>query len=144
MKPIDMYKLGTLLARAAKTEVYHRTTVNRLYYGLHHEACCRFFRENPHEPLLGRLDRHKELTRKYKNLPKDSRTELTNLIGNLLNDLRWLRAQADYNLGQTTLYGRTLTSEELLRTTFTKSERLLQKLEEYSPGEAPDGCRCAT
>ena len=43
MRPLDFYRLGVALAYSADSETLQRTVINRLYYGLHHEACCRFF-----------------------------------------------------------------------------------------------------
>ena len=43
MRPLDFYRLGIELSSDAYTEARQRTVVNRLYYGLHHEACCRLF-----------------------------------------------------------------------------------------------------
>ena len=46
MRPIELYNLGVVAARTADTEAKRRSAVGRIYYGLHHEACCRFFRIN--------------------------------------------------------------------------------------------------
>ena len=43
MRPLDFYDLGVQLAASARTEAEYRATIGRLYYGLHHEACCRYF-----------------------------------------------------------------------------------------------------
>ena len=40
MKPLDFYRLGVEMASSSVTEAEHRTAIARLYYGLHHEACC--------------------------------------------------------------------------------------------------------
>ena len=114
--------------------------VGRVYYGLHHEACCRFFRENPNADPLQRRSRHTELCRRFNTLigavPKQ--------VGNLLDDLRELRTQADYELGQLRYSGRTLSPNQLVGMALTLGQQLLRQLDIYSPGEAHDGCNCPT
>ncbi len=41
MTPLEFYELGLALSRSAAAPAEHRTVIGRLYYGLHHEACCR-------------------------------------------------------------------------------------------------------
>ena len=140
MKPIDFYNLGVLLASQASTEAERRNVVGRLYYGLHHETCCRFFRENPYEPYLPRLRRHTELYQRLNN-PNDARAHR---VAQHLNRLRILRTIADYELGTLSYRNRPLTSNQFMALALQSGQRLLQALEAYSPGEAPDGCNCPT
>ena len=140
VKPIDFYHLGVAEAANASSEARQRMVVGRVYYGLHHEACCRYFRENPASVPLPRQQRHIELCRRF-NTITDSRAKR---VGNLLNDLRWLRAQADYQLGRITYRNRVLDVAQLLSTALRLGQELLQQLDLYSPGEAQDGCDCPT
>lgn len=114
--------------------------VGRVYYGLHHEACCRLFRENPGSAPLPRQNRHFALCQRYNTLTDPAAKR----AGNLLNDLRQLRVQADYELGQMRYRGRALTSEQCLNTAVRLGQELLRQLDIFSPGEAADGCDCPT
>ena len=114
--------------------------IGRIYYGLHHEACCRYFRENPTLVPLPIRRRHTELSERYNTLPDSTAKG----VGNLLNDLRLLRAQADYELGQMTYRGRPLSTEQCLNASLRLGQRLLEQLDRYSHGEAVDGCNCPT
>lgn len=138
MRPLEFYRLGATNAPAAGSEAEQRTVVGRLYYGLHHEACCRFFRENPNSDPLDRARRHTDLKDRY-NLPPE---QTSKTVAVLLNDLRFLRTQADYELTRMRYRGRTLTGQQLVNTATTLAAQLLQALENYSPGEAEDGCNC--
>ncbi len=138
MRPLEFYRLGAATAPAAQSEAEQRTVVGRLYYGLHHEACCRFFRENPNSVPLNRTRRHTDLKDRY-NLPPDQSSKM---VAILLNDLRFLRTQADYELIQIRYRSRTLTGQQLVNTATTLAAQLLRALENYSPGEADDGCDC--
>ena len=140
MKPIDFYYLGVTDAPNASSEARQRMVVGRVYYGLHHEACCRYFRENPASVPLPRQQRHIELCRRFNTLA-DSNAKR---VGNLLNDLRRLRAQADYELGQLEYRGQVVNAAQFLHTALMLGQELLQQLERYSPGEAEDGCSCPT
>ena len=138
MKPLELYRLGIAAANAA-SEPEQRTAVNRLYYGLHHEACCRLFRKKPESGPLSRGRRHTELRDRYnEDTDPHSRT-----IGNLLNELRLLRVEADYNLAlPLTFRARLLDPKQLLDIALQIANQLLEALDLYSPGEAEDGCRC--
>ena len=92
MKPLDFYRLGIQSSASADTEAVQRTVVSRLYYGLHHEACCRFFRENPAARPLNRNRRHSDLTDRYRGLDAPAASE----IAQLLVTLSILRSEADY------------------------------------------------
>ena len=72
MRPLDFYRAGVALAAGASTESLRRTAVGRLYYGLHHEACCRYFRKNPGARPLDRNRRHARLADRYRNSPRQS------------------------------------------------------------------------
>ena len=139
MRPLDFYRLGLSLSETADAEAVQRTVVSRLYYGLHHEACCRFFRTNPDSGALNISRRHVELRDRY-NTPDDPKSRT---IGRLLNDLRMLRSAADYELALPIRFrGRSLTPEEFLSLAVETARQLLDALDDYSQGESEDGCRC--
>ena len=139
MRPLDFYRAGMALADVASSESLRRTVVNRLYYGLHHEACCRYFRENPGAPPLDRNRRHAQLVDRYRNSPEPAGKE----IGRCLKDMARLRREADYELVPPLRFkNRSIDSRELVDFALDISQQLLAALERYSPGAAPDGCRC--
>lgn len=140
MKPLEIYRLGVTEAPNASSEAQQRMLVGRVYYGLHHEACCRFFRDESASAPLTRTSRHIDLCTRY-NALTDSRAKR---VGQLLNDLRVLRSQADYELGQISYRGRTLTGASCLDTALRLGRELLRHLDSYFPGEASDGCNCPT
>ena len=139
MRPLDFYRLGVASAANATTESLQRTVVNRLYYGLHHEACCRYFRENPGARPLDRNRRHSELKNRYRNSSDQTSRE----IGTLLNRMIQLRSEADYELAPPLRFeNHSISAEQLMEFALDISQQLLAALERYSPGAAPDGCRC--
>ena len=139
MRPLDFYHAGVALADVATTESLRRTAVGRLYYGLHHEACCRYFRKNPGAPPLDRNRRHAQLADRYRNSPEPAAKD----IGKHLSDMIQLRSEADYELvPPLRFYNRSIDSRELVDFALDISRQLLAALERYSPGAAPDGCRC--
>ena len=139
MRPLDFYRLGMHLAGSAATQAEHRCAVGRLYYGLHHEACCRYFRENPEAPALGRGSRHAKLIERYAGL----RTHETRRVRRLLRQLSHMRNISDYELDNPLSYhNRERSASELMRMAVSIAEGLLGALDDFSPGEAEDGCRC--
>lgn len=139
MKPMEFYRLAVAMAPRATSEQWQRTVVGRLYYGLHHEACCRYYRTNPNAAPVERSSRHASLLRRF-NRPNDKESAK---VANLLHQLRHLRTQADYELGQMyDLNRRPVTSAQVLSSATHVAELLLQALNAYSLGEAPDGCLC--
>lgn len=140
MKPIEFYHLGIVEAPSASSEAQQRMLVGRVYYGLHHEACCRYFRENPAASPLPRTQRHIDLCRRYNTLTGSSARR----VGQLLNDLRVLRSQADYELGQMWYRGRALNGATCLETALRLGQELVKHLDSCFPGEASDGCNCPT
>ena len=139
MRPLDFYRAGVALAAGATTESLRRTAVGRLYYGLHHEACCRYFRNNPGAPPLARNGRHAQLADMYRNSPEPVAKD----IGRHLSDMAQLRREADYELVPPLRFkNRSIDSRELVDFALDISRQLLAALERYSPGAAPDGCRC--
>ena len=139
MRPLDFYRAGVALADVASTESLRRTAVGRLYYGLHHEACCRYFRKNPGAPPLDRNRRHAQLADRYRNSPEPAAKE----IGRCLRDMARLSREADYELVPPLRFeNRSISDEQLMRLALDISRQLLAALERYSPGAAPDGCRC--
>ena len=138
MKPLELYKLAVRMTAPARSEGVQRTVVGRLYYGLHHEACCRYYRVNPRGVPLRRRKRHTCLVRRF-NRPKDAKSTK---VANLLERLRYFRTLADYDLGQMYIDGKPVTAGQLLTGATQVAAQLLAALESYSPGEAPDGCVC--
>ena len=62
-----------------------------------------------------------------------------------LNNIRRMRNAADYELGQTVqINQRTLNTYQLMNFALIVAEGLLGALEDFSPGEATDGCDCPT
>ena len=140
MRPLDFYELGVRLAASARTESEHRAAIGRLYYGLHHEACCRYFREYQNAPPLARGSRHIQLIRRYKALRSDNEAQR---IQSLLSQLSSMRNISDYQLTGPIRYRRTARSpEELKDMAVSVAARLLRALEAFSPGAAVDGCVC--
>ena len=138
MKPMEFYRLAIALAPRAVSEPVQRTVVGRLYYGLHHEACCRFYRENPNEVPLERYNRHTSLQRQF-NQPADATSKK---VANLLEQLKQFRNQADYELGQMYINRNPVAAAQILSAATHVAEQLLGALESYSPEEAADGCVC--
>ena len=139
MKPLDFYRLGLSLAETAKSEAEQRTVVNRLYYGLHHEACCRYFRNNPDSEPVYASRRHSELRNRYTS----HADERANTVGQRLHYLIELRRLADYQLAPPLSFrGQTLDPLEFMGMALEAGRQLLDALEDYSPGEAEDGCTC--
>ena len=138
MRPTEFYNFAVTAANTATSEAEHRTVISRLYYGLHHEACCRYFRVNPNANHLKFTNRHPELSRRF-NIPTDP-TALQ--ISNDLRDLKKFRGMADYDLAQLRLGRQPVTSQQLMADALAVGQRLLQCLDVYSPGAATDGCPC--
>ena len=114
--------MGLVLASQVATEAECRTVVGRLYYGLHHEACCRYFRENPNGTPLSRNGRHTELHRRF-NAPSNARSQL---VGRQLNRLRIMRNKADYELGNLSYGSRTLTPVQFMDLALQCGRRLFK------------------
>lgn len=139
MRPLDIYQLGMRLADSGRTEAEHRAAIGRLYYGLHHEACCRYFREHPGAQPLGRGSRHAQLIERYSGL----RVNETRRIQRLLRQLSRMRNLSDYELVSPVKYrGKERSARELMGLAVLVAEELLAALQDFSPGEAEDGCYC--
>ena len=139
MRPLDFYRAGVALAAGASTESLRRTAVGRLYYGLHHEACCRYFRKNPGARPLDRNRRHAQLADRYRNSPEPAAQQ----IWRRLSYMAQLRREADYELVPPLRFeNQSISDEQLMELALDISRQLLAALECYSPGAAPDGCRC--
>ena len=139
MRPLDFYQLGVKLANSGGTEAEHRAAIGRLYYGLHHEACCRYFRENPGAQPLGRGSRHAQLIERYGTLHGSP----TQRVQRLLRQLSRMRNLSDYELASPIRYqNRNRSAVQLMRMAALVAEALLAALEDFSPGEAEDGCSC--
>ena len=66
-------------------------------------------------------------------------------VGRLLSNMILLRIEADYQLAPPLRFrNRSIDSAELMRLALDTSQQLLAALDRYSPGAAPDGCRCPT
>ena len=139
MKPIEFYKLGTTFAPAASSEAERRMVVGRIYYGLHHEACCRFFRKNPNRQFLDRRGRHAALVDVFNGSRGDADALL---VGKHLGTLKMLRESADYELGPFRYATRQVDSLAYMNFAVQLGNLLLNALDSYSPGEALDGCIC--
>ena len=141
MKPLDFYRFGTQMAETATDEVECRTTIGRMYYGLHHEACCRYFRENPDAVPLGRGSRHSQLLTRFSTSGANSSSR----IARLLRQLSIMRNISDYELGNSVRYNNLQVSAcQLMKMASIVALELHQTLDEYSPGEAEEGCECRT
>ena len=141
MNPLDFYKFGMQLANSANAEVEWRSVINRLYYGLHHEACSRYFREYPLEqPLEPNISRHRQLIDRYGML----RVNGADRIKRFLKQLLFMRNKSDYELlsplkyGESRHRGRVYSGRQLMRFAVSMAEELLAELENFSPGEADD------
>lgn len=135
MRPLDFYDLGVRLA-AGESEAGQRTAVSRIYYGLHHEGACRYFRENPDAPPLPRNRRHPALRELFEDLGTAQGRDLASLLGRLAT----MRGECDYRIGSPLQYeGRTVTLAELLDEALATAADLREVLDAYSPGESPDG-----
>ena len=136
MRPLNFYDLGLRLVEEGRTEAEQRTGVSRLYYGLHHEAACRYFRENPDAPPIPRNRRHAALREVFRALG----TPLGADIASRLRRLAWMRGECDYRVGAPLRYAG---AEEPLSTTvsraLTTAADCLAALDAYSPGESADG-----
>ena len=140
MRPLDFYNLGVQLAASARTEAEYRATIGRLYYGLHHEACCRYFREFQNALPLARGSRHVQLIQRYRSLRGNRPAQH---VQSLLWQLSGMRNVSDYELDSTMQYrGRTYHPGDLMTTAVSVAASLLAELESFSPGAAMDGCVC--
>lgn len=142
MRPLDFYNLGSTMAQTATTEKEYRTAIGRMYYGLHHEACCRYFRVNPHSTPLQVGKRHRQLITKFKH----PTNHVANKVANLLDQLRRMRNVSDYELANYVRYGSLSfrSAQSLMNFALPVANELLDALEAYSPGVASDGCNCPT
>lgn len=139
MRPLDFYYLGVQMATSAETEAEHRNVIGRLYYGLHHEACCRYFRNHPAASPLGRGSRHSLLNKRYGALNNRNARRVQSLLAQLSH----LRNIADYNLvGPVRYQNRTRSAADLMSIAVSVAADLLDALEIFSPGPAADGCVC--
>ena len=142
MRPLDFYELGNRLAGSAATEAECRNVIGRLYYGLHHEACCRYFRAHPVAQPLGRGSRHRQLIERYSALRSTNEAQL---VQSLLRQLSNMRNLSDYQLaGRIRYQRRTRSAMELMSIAVSVAAQLLAALETFSPGAAADGCFCPT
>ncbi len=132
MRPLDIYDLSVWLSEQATTEAGKRAAVSRLYYGLHLEACCRYFRENPNALPLSRNRRHAALPDLFRSsLPQYEH------IADGLAALSAMRAECDYRVAGPLQHERMIvTIDELLAEALSTAAALLADLDAYSPGES--------
>ena len=136
MRPLDFYELGRELAGSAATEAECRNVIGRLYYGLHHEAGCRYFREYPGALPLGRGRRHSQLIQGYRSLHSSEARQVRRLLRQLSN----MRNISDYELAEVIQYERRArTASQLMSMAMTVAEELLAELESFSPGAGVRG-----
>ena len=136
MRPLNFYDLGLRLAEEGRTEAERRTGVSRLYYGLHHEAACRYFRENPDAPPIPRNRRHAALREVYRTLG----TPLGADIAFWLEHLAWMRGECDYRVGAPLRYERVeVALPTMVAQALETAAACLAALDSYSPGESADG-----
>ncbi len=141
MRPLDFYKLALQMVETATTEAECRTVISRMYYGLHHESCCRYFRENPGAAPLGRGSRHLRLIERFLLSGSDA----ADSIAWSLSQLSQMRNIADYELTDPVSYNnRQIPLIQFMTMASIVARELYQALEDYSPGDAPDGCECRT
>lgn len=139
MRPLDFYRLGLHLSASAATEAEYRNVIGRLYYGLHHEACCRYFRVHPSALPLGKGSRHAQLISRYRSLGSQDGRRIRRHLERLSN----LRNVSDYELDSAMRYrGQTYRPSDLMTTAVSVAAELLAALEDFSPGAAADGCIC--
>lgn len=139
MRPLDFYDLGVRLHDSSATEAEHRTVVNRIYYGLHHEVCCRYFRQNRYAQPLNRNRRHTDLRNRLNDALDPSSGEVAQLLRSLMD----MRSEADYELSTTLRHrGRSLSPQQLAERAIRVGRELLDALEAYVAGESGDGCEC--
>ena len=139
MRPLDIYHLGVELSSSASSDAERRNVIGRLYYGIHHEACCRYFRARPNAPPLGQGSRHSALIDRYNQLGY----RRTGYISRHLRRLSQLRRIADYELSDTAIYDKqSRTMAELMAIAINEANNVLTALEAFSPGAALDGCIC--
>lgn len=141
MRPLDFYRLGLQIVETAASEAEFRTAIGRLYYGLHHEACCRYFRENPGAPALDQGSRHSLLQERFSLFGSIS----SNNVAQLLRQLSRMRNISDYELASPVRYNNFQVSpSQFMKMASIVAQELIQALDEYSPGDASDGCDCRT
>ena len=137
MRPLDFYEVGLRLAATGAVEADYRTAIGRLYYGLHHEACCRYFRKSKGPPIRTN-SRHRDLCYRF----NDAGDPVASDVGRLLRQLLELREQADYEIGSPIRIG-SMAPDQTLAQALVLAKELLEALDRFSPGAAPDGCRCS-
>ena len=133
MRPLDVYDLGVRLAGQAATEAEQRAAVSRLYYGLHLEGCCRYFRETPDAAPIQRNRRHALLRSMFEGMD----IPVAERIAVGLGRLGEMRAECDYRITGPLLHqGMPITIDDMLAEALATAAALLADLDAYSPGEA--------
>ena len=136
MRPLDFYDLGVRLAEEGRTEAERRTAVSRVYYGLLHEAACRYFRENPDASPIPRNRRHSAVRERLGDVGAPAGME----VAKFLRNLAWMRGECDYQIGAELRYERgTMAIGTMVEQALTTAADCLAALDAYSPGESADG-----
>ena len=136
MRPLDFYSLGVRLAEEGRTEAEQRTAVSRVYYGLLHEAACRYFRENPGAPPIPRNRRHSAVRERL----GDSGVPAGVDAAIFLRRLAWMRGECDYQIGAELRFERgTMALGTMVAQALETAAACLAALDAYSPGESADG-----
>ncbi len=136
MRPLDFYDLGVRLAEDGRTEAERRTAVSRIYYGLLHEAACRYFRENPNAPPIPRNRRHSTVRERLGQSGVSAGVDAASSLG----DLAWMRGECDYRVGAPLRYERAeVTLPAMVSRARATAADCLTALDAYSPGESADG-----
>lgn len=138
MKPMEFYDWAVDAAATVSSEAGQRSVISRLYYGLHHEACCRFFTVNPDHQALPGQSRHTSLSSVY----NQSSDPTCKAIGNLLRDLKTLRGIADYDLSNAFYRGQVYPMQTLMGFALIYGQDLVEQLNLFCPRAAEEGCNC--
>ncbi len=136
MRPLDFYDLGVRLAEEGRTEAEQWTAVSRIYYGLLHEAACRYFRENPDASPIPRNRRHSAVRDRLGNSGAPEGID----AANFLRRLAWMRGECDYQIGAELRYEQgTMALPAMVSLALEAAADCLAALDAYSPGESADG-----
>ena len=136
MRPLDFYDLGVRLAESGQTDAERRTAVSRVYYGLLHEAACRYFRENPDAAPIPRNRRHAAVRERLGDSVAPAGAE----VAKFLRNLAWMRGECDYQIGAELRFERgTMALGSMVAQALATAADCLAALDAYSPGESADG-----
>jgi len=139
MRPLDLYDFGVQMAASNASEAQQRNAINRIYYGLHHEACCRYFRTEQSARPLNRNKRHTDLRDRFNRPEHPAAGRIAQFLGSLM----MLRSEADYQLNIPLRYrNRNYSPTEMMHESIFLGQDLKRALDVYSPGDATERCEC--